>query len=87
MENSVYTFHSDPGHGWLEVPDADIIALNIWDKISKCSYIRGNTCYLEEDCDATKFFNAYVEKFGKEPAYNNSNHNNYCFIRRLHHFC
>lgn len=45
------TFISDPGHGWLRVPLAEIAALGIEEKISPYSFIKGNDAYLEEDCD------------------------------------
>ena len=51
-----WTFHSDPGHGWLEVARADLEALGLLSSISHYSYQRGERVYLEEDCDATKFY-------------------------------
>ena len=62
-----YTFHSDPGHGWLEVPKADVAALGVLAAISGYSYVSkdGRTLYLEEDCDLTAFADAYVAKHGK----------------------
>lgn len=53
-----YTVHSDPGHAWIEVPKAELEALNIADKITPFSYMKGNTAYLEEDCDLSTFFRA-----------------------------
>ncbi len=60
MEQRNLRFIEDPGHGWLEVDRADLIKLNIADKISHCSYQRGPTgkAYLEEDCDAALFIDA-----------------------------
>jgi len=58
MENKTYIFHTDPGHGWLAVPFKDLYALGIEDKISGCSYVKGKTAYLEEDCDAPRFIKA-----------------------------
>ena len=46
------TYHSDPGHGWLEVPRDDLTALGIADEISPCSYQDEANAYLEEDVDA-----------------------------------
>lgn len=45
---------TDPGHGWLSVPAALIVALDIAGDISPYSYISatGTRVYLEEDCDA-----------------------------------
>jgi hypothetical protein len=53
-----YRFISDPGHGWLEVPMAEVRALGI--RPSSYSYVSpdGTFAYLEEDCDAALFTNA-----------------------------
>ena len=56
-------FIHDPGHGWLEVPMADIKALGIRGEISSCSFISGDNAYLEEDCDAGVYLSA-LEKQG-----------------------
>jgi hypothetical protein len=55
-----FTYHSDPGHGWLEVTVEELksVGLNISD-ISCCSFRSGNVLYLEEDCDAFKFTKAW----------------------------
>lgn len=58
----VYVFHNDPGHGWLAVKTKEILELGIEKEISTYSYIKGNTVYLEEDCDAGLFFNAMKKK-------------------------
>lgn len=54
----LYRFFEDPGHGWLEVPRADVVASGA--RISKCSYYDPATdmAYLEEDCDALSFLQA-----------------------------
>lgn len=53
-------FHVDPGHGWLQVPVALLKALNIESQITKYSfYDNSGNAYLEEDCDAETFMNAY----------------------------
>jgi hypothetical protein len=64
MKEKTYIFHEDPGHGWLAVKLKELQDLNIVDKISSCSYIRGKTAYLEEDCDLSIFMEAR-EKAGK----------------------
>lgn len=58
-------FHSDPGHGWLEVHRNLLVKLrnlghDILPKISAYSYVShdGDTLYLEEDCDAALFVDA-----------------------------
>ena len=55
-------WHSDPGHGWLAVPKALIVKLNLEDKITSFSYLsRANhVAYLEEDCDASTFIYSYA---------------------------
>lgn len=60
-----YKFHFDAGHGWLEVDKTDLDLLGIADKISSCSYAKGNTVYLEEDCDLTLFAKTLEAKFPK----------------------
>lgn len=50
-----YNFYTDPGHGWLEVPRAELKALGILSKVSGYSYQKGNMVYLEEDCDLSLF--------------------------------
>lgn len=62
-------FYSDPGHGWFAVKRADCEALGILEKISPYSYQRGRTVYLEEDCDASLYFNAIRRATGADPAY------------------
>lgn len=51
-------YHQDPSHGWLEVPRSELVAAGIANKVSRYSYQRGNTVYLEEDCDAPLFVQA-----------------------------
>jgi hypothetical protein len=47
--------HTDAAHGWLEVPLADVIACGIARKVSRYSYMRGETVFLEEDADAALY--------------------------------
>lgn len=49
------TFIADPGHGWLRVPLAEIVALGLETQISVYSYIEGQYAYLEEDCDCPRY--------------------------------
>lgn len=44
-------FYSDPGHGWGAVKRKVLVDLGITSKISGFSYQKGDTVYLEEDCD------------------------------------
>lgn len=71
-KNLTLTFHSDPGHGWLAVPKKLLRDYGVAGKISRCSYQRGDTAFLEEDGDAPVFIEAaqaagvkikFVEKY------------------------
>lgn len=48
-------FYEDPGHGWLAVPLALLARLDLLDKVSSYSYMRGRLAHLEEDCDYSLF--------------------------------
>jgi hypothetical protein len=63
---TVFDFVSDPGHGWLKVPVAELERLGIVDQISTYSYLRGDMAYLEEDCDLSVFLAA--RKARNEPV-------------------
>jgi hypothetical protein len=54
----MYTFHQDDGHGWLEVPKAQLEKLDILSKITRYSYEKDENVYLEEDCDLSTFIKA-----------------------------
>jgi len=62
-----YIWAVDAGHEWLAVKIKELQELNIADKISSYSYQKGGTAYLEGDCDAAVFFDAYKQKHGVEP--------------------
>lgn len=62
-----FDYIQDPGHGWIKVPVSLLINLNIDQEITCFSYYRDGFAYLEEDCDASRFFNAYRAKFGADP--------------------
>lgn len=55
MTKVVIKFYSDPGHGWGAVKRQKLYELRIADKITGFSYQKGNTVYLEEDCDLPTF--------------------------------
>jgi hypothetical protein len=77
-----YVFHSDAGHGWLEVDRDELVELRIADQISAYSYRRGNKVYLEEDCDASTFMNALDAK-GIKPSIEYAAQEDESFIRSL----
>lgn len=55
MNSRTFLYHTDPGHGWIEVPMAELCRLGIERAITPFSYRHGDTAYLEEDCDAPLF--------------------------------
>lgn len=59
QETVILTFHTDLGHGWLEVPKK--LAKSLDFRISPYSYQDSKNLYLEEDCDAEAFSNAAKE--------------------------
>ena len=48
----------DPGHGWAAVPLILLDRLQLLDRITTYSYMRGRFAYLEEDCDLDTFMTA-----------------------------
>lgn len=59
-------FYTDGGHGWLKVTKARLEALGISDKITSCSFMRGEYAYLEEDCDLSTYVKALLKQEGIE---------------------
>ncbi len=57
-QQSKYHFFYDSGHGWLEVPNADVKESGI--TVTSYSYYNPKTdmMYLEEDVDLIAFLNA-----------------------------
>jgi hypothetical protein len=51
-------YYTDPGHGWFKVKKALLVKLGIADDITPYSYVRNDSVYLEEDCDAGRLFKA-----------------------------
>lgn len=64
-----FTVHTDPGHGWVQVPFILLNELGISNKISRHSYAKGIFAYLEEDCDLATFVHAYREMYGTIPRF------------------
>lgn len=82
---TTFTFHSDPAHSWLEVDWTALkkLGLNPTD-FSRYSYRRHNTFFLEEDCDATKFIEAWRSKHGADSVRFYERHSNgNSFVRSL----
>lgn len=63
-----FKFYSDAGHAWVAVKKSLLVELGIDKKISNFSYMKGQTAYLEEDCDAYRFHQA-MEARGTKPEY------------------
>jgi hypothetical protein len=71
-----YTYHTDPGHGWLEVSLDELDLLGIRSEVSCYSYMNAGKAYLEEDCDMELFMNAMEAKgVNVKLAYINEPHN------------
>ena len=62
-----YIWAIDAGHEWLAVKIDELVDLGIQNDISSYSYMKGGTAYLEGDCDAARFFDAYKARHGVEP--------------------
>jgi hypothetical protein len=68
--NATFIKHDDAGHGWLEVKESDLKELGVTvNDFSGYSYRKGTRLFLEEDCDASKFFTLYKNKHGAYPSY------------------
>jgi hypothetical protein len=80
-----YVFHTDAGHGWLEVHKDELELFGIADKVSSYSYVQGNKVYLEEDCDASLFINALDSK-GIKPTIHHATQEETSFIRSLRRY-
>ena len=80
----MFTFYTDPGHGWLQVSAADLRALCLTPQsFSRYSYRKAaDLFYLEEDCDAPKFLAAWEAKHGRKPDIKDV-HQERTFIRAL----
>lgn len=69
--NITFRFLADPGHGWLEVPEAISRSIGIRpENYSPYSYVKRNNpadniLYLEEDLDAGFFAVTWKKKFGE----------------------
>ena len=69
-----YIWAIDAGHEWLAVKKQELVDLGIAHKISAYSYEKGATAYLEGDCDAALFFEAYKNKHGVDPQTKQGKH-------------
>lgn len=75
-----FKFYTDPGHGWVAVKKSLLVELGIDKDISRYSYVKGQTAYLEEDCDAAKLVKALDNK-GIKYSFESKNTNSSSPIR------
>ena len=54
--------YTDSGHGWGAVKRTVLSNLGIANKITSFSFQKGNTVYLEEDCDLPSLITACAVK-------------------------
>ena len=78
--------HTDPGHGWFQVPASILRDLNTIDRVTKYSYYcaRTDTLFLEEDQDVSLIIDpmrAAGESISIEERFEESS-----FVRRLPHW-
>lgn len=81
-----YVWAQDAGHEWLAVKRSELAELGIESKISYFSYVKGGTVYLEGDCDAALFFEAYRTRNGAEPKTRMGKHWDQWPGRRFAHY-
>lgn len=55
-------FYTDDGHGWGAVKRSLLVEYGILNKITWYSYQRGDTVYLEEDCDLPTFCDTLLNR-------------------------
>ena len=81
----VIKFYADPGHGWGAVKRKVLDQLGIADKITSYSYQKGQTVYLEEDCDLSTLVTALALQ-GEVVQYKEKHTNKYSPIRNYERF-
>jgi hypothetical protein len=83
----MFTFHTDDGHGWLEVSGTQLVTLGLSPRdFTRYSYRSrdGSRFYLEEDCDAELFATRWrLHYSGREFGTVERNANGSSFIRSL----
>jgi hypothetical protein len=78
-------YYTDPGHGWLAIKRKVLNDLEVADKITVFSYQKGQTVYLEEDCDAFLVMQKLSEK-GITVTFDRKHTNNRSPIRNYNRF-
>lgn len=64
-----FTLYADPSHAWAKVPVALLNELQIANTISRFSYCKNGSAYLEEDRDLAIFIGAYRNAYGRDPQF------------------
>ena len=82
---ATFTYYTDPGHGWVKVPKSLLVKLEIDSQITLFSYTRGDSVYLEEDCDLSTFEHAY-RATGKELNFRHNHTNRQSKIRSYNQY-
>ena len=85
MKTRNFHVYSDPGHGWCKVSRKTLAKLGIQDKITTYSYQRGDSVYLEEDCDLSTLIVALRAK-GIQPKFIEHTTNKSSKIRSYSHY-
>lgn len=78
-------YYTDPGHGWIAIKRKVLNDLKVADKITVFSYQKGQTVYLEEDCDAFLVMQKLSEK-GITVTFDRKHTNNRSPIRNYNRF-
>ena len=86
MKTLTLTAYADPGHAWVKVKRSLLQTLGIADKVSRCSYQRGQFVYLEEDCDLSLFM-AAAKAQGLEIRFKEHHTNKQSKIRNYDRYC
>ena len=82
MATTSFNYYQDPGHGWIAVKIKILEQIGLAPSdFSDYSYLRGKSIYLEEDCDAPKFLETWIAKFGSKPPLVEKHTNNRSPIR------
>ena len=85
MMTKTYRFYADPSHGWAVVPVKELETFGLMDKISEYSYRKGETAYLEEDCDLSLLVET-LKGLGYEVKFKGSSGNKRSRIRNYPRF-
>ena len=81
------TFYADPQHEWLAVPYKMLVDLGIEHNITRYSYRSKHLAYLEGDCDAGVFIEAFKAKHGFTPTWVEKHTNSRSHVRSMLSYC